>query len=100
MNHQISGICWNCGFELGGSDFNRESTCPRCNKYTHVCKNCRFYDPSRPNSCQEPIAEAVTDKERANFCGYFEASMEAFSGPKDNIQDDLLKAAEDLFKSS
>lgn len=32
---------------------------------------CEFYDTSVAKSCREPVAEEVTDKERANFCDYF-----------------------------
>ena len=45
--------------------------CPRCGWPVHVCHNCEFYDPGFHNQCREPMAEAVTDRERANFCEYF-----------------------------
>jgi hypothetical protein len=34
---------------------------------------CEFYDRSVAKDCREPVAEEVTDKGRANFCGYFRA---------------------------
>lgn len=34
---------------------------------------CEFHDTSVAKSCREPVAEEVTDKERANFCDYFRA---------------------------
>lgn len=46
----------------------------------------------------EPIADEVLDKERANFCGYFEATSPEVSGSAQTSEDDLLKSAEDLFK--
>lgn len=98
MSQQASGTCWNCGQDLGSSDYHRESTCPGCRKYTHVCRNCRFYAPGRPNSCLEPIADEVLDKERANFCGYFEATSPEVSTSAQTSEDDLLKSAGDLFK--
>jgi hypothetical protein len=33
---------------------------------------CRFYDLSKAKQCAEPVADPVLDKQRANFCGYFE----------------------------
>ncbi len=36
---------------------------------------CRFYDTRKANSCAEPVADEVGDKERANFCGYFEVAV-------------------------
>jgi hypothetical protein len=38
---------------------------------------CRFYDTSVANACREPVAERVTDKTRANFCGYLELRTDA-----------------------
>ena len=34
---------------------------------------CEFYDTSVAKSCREPVAEEVSDKERAHFCDYFRA---------------------------
>jgi hypothetical protein len=34
---------------------------------------CEFYDTSVAKSCREPVAEEVSDKERAQFCDYFRA---------------------------
>jgi predicted RNA-binding Zn-ribbon protein involved in translation (DUF1610 family) len=78
MSPNAEGVCWSCGAKLSASDYAREGTCPQCRKQTHVCRNCRFYEPGRPNDCQEPVAEAVTDKQRANFCDYFEPSSESY----------------------
>ena len=78
MSPNAEGVCWSCGAKLRGGDYQREGECPRCRKQTHVCRNCRFYEPGRPNDCQEPVAELVTDKQRANFCDYFEPSSESY----------------------
>ena len=51
--------------------------------------------PGKPNSCLEPIAEAVQDKQRANFCDYFEPSSKAFRAAPDPER--LKAAADDLF---
>ena len=32
---------------------------------------CEFFDPGVRRGCKEPVAEEVSDRERANFCGYF-----------------------------
>ena len=49
----------------------RRDECPACSADLHVCRLCEFYDTSVAKSCREPVAEEVTDKERANFCDYF-----------------------------
>ncbi|MBI5166313.1 MAG: hypothetical protein HY998_01045 [candidate division NC10 bacterium] len=50
----------------------REETCPFCGYDLHCCLNCRFYDENAHNKCREPAAEWVPDKEKRNFCEYFE----------------------------
>jgi hypothetical protein len=54
---------------------------------------CRFYDISVSNDCREPVAERVSDKTRANFCGYLEIRRDAgtFRGSADaqTMNDDL-----------
>lgn len=98
--NQTSGTCWHCGQPLAASDYGREARCPGCGKATHACRNCRFYRPGISNDCQEPVADHVADKTRANFCDYFTPNpgASADSGTRESA-DDLLAAAEALFKS-
>jgi hypothetical protein len=98
MDSDIIGKCWSCSTGLMASDYGRENTCLSCGKATRVCRNCRWFAPGRPNDCEEPIAEEVMDKERANFCDFFEPSSETSADGRASSQEDLLKAAEDLFK--
>jgi len=95
MSLNAEGVCWSCGQHLTAGDYHREGECTQCRKQTHVCRNCRFFEPGRPNDCQEPIAEPVRDKDRANFCDYFEPSTDSFQPGADS--DALRKAAESLF---
>ena len=39
-----------------------------------MCRLCEFFDPGVAESCREPIAEEVNDKEKSNFCEYFQAT--------------------------
>jgi len=95
MNPNASGVCWACGNRLSAPDYTREGECPQCRKPTHVCRNCRFYEPGRPNDCQEPVAEPVTDKQRANFCDYFEPGSDTHHPGAD--AEALRAAADRLF---
>ena len=95
MSGNAEGVCWACGQKLSAAMYQREGECLQCRKQTHVCRNCRFYEPGRPNDCQEPIAEPVRDKDRANFCDYFEPSIDTFRPSDDPEQ--LKAAAENLF---
>lgn len=94
-----TGYCWHCGHPLGAEDYPRTGECPQCRRQTHVCRNCRFYRPGLHNDCQEPVAEAVTDKTRANFCDYFQPNPLAPDTRQTPEAEDLLAAAEALFRS-
>jgi predicted RNA-binding Zn-ribbon protein involved in translation (DUF1610 family) len=98
MDSEIIGRCWSCSAGLAASDYGRENSCLTCGKAIRVCRNCRWFAPGRPNDCEEPMAEEVVDRERANFCDFFEPSSEAGAGEQASSQEELLKAAEDLFK--
>ena len=65
--------CWKCGHALVDMPMplRRRDECPACDSDLHVCRMCEFYDTSVAKSCREPVAEEVSDKERANFCDYF-----------------------------
>jgi hypothetical protein len=66
--------CWQCGNGLQNVIFpmSRREVCAVCDADQHVCKMCKEFDGR--NSCNEPIAEDVTDREKANFCDYFSPS--------------------------
>lgn len=65
--------CFSCGESLDELDgVYRNTVCPHCGKDARVCLNCRFYDPGAHWECRETIPEPVRDKDRANFCGYFQ----------------------------
>ena len=99
MGSERLGACWNCGAELGKSDYARENTCLKCGKSTRVCRNCRFYAPGRPNECVEPMVERVLDKEKANYCELFAPASEPGSHGNQaaQSQDELLEEAKKLF---
>ncbi|MET0065617.1 MAG: hypothetical protein ABW076_04655 [Candidatus Thiodiazotropha sp.] len=94
----IQGKCWHCSQALLSADYGRETTCRNCGKPTRVCRNCRWYAPSRPNQCEEPAVERVLDKEKPNFCELFEPTLTPIQGAAPACDDALRQAAEDLFK--
>ena len=75
-------ICWKCGTPLGDLVFPLERTaeCAACRADLHACRMCEHYDPRAAQSCREVVADEVLDKERANFCGYFETRANAYTG--------------------
>ena len=72
--------CWRCGAPVAEELFplRREEVCEACDADLHVCKFCMFYNPSVSDACDEPIAAAVSNKERANFCDYLKPSALAY----------------------
>jgi hypothetical protein len=79
-------VCWKCGTSLAELPLplSRRAECSGCRTDLHVCRLCEFYEPRVSNSCREPIAEEVKDKERANFCGYFRARVGAYGKGEDS----------------
>jgi hypothetical protein len=96
----MSGVldCWRCGALLVDLSlpFGRSDYCPACRAELHVCRMCRFFDTSKARQCAEPVAEPVQNKERANFCGYFEPVAGRYR-PTDPARDTASSALEALF---
>jgi hypothetical protein len=98
--------CHRCGSELQiGSAVPRTDSCPHCYSDLKCCLNCRLHDPGANNQCLEPQAEWQTDKEKANFCEFFEfretssLSQPGMGGARSSS--DRARAALDaLFKKS
>lgn len=113
--------CFKCGASLAGLSlpWSRQDECPACENYIHVCRMCVHFDRQVPKQCREDDAEEVFEKERPNFCDWFQPVAGAFysqgakkagqakaelaalfgEGPgAEAAPDDALKRAEDLFK--
>lgn len=89
--------CYRCRSEMSFEGrVRREATCPSCHSDVHVCVNCRFYDRSAHNQCKDPAAEFVRDKERANFCEFFELGGSTLGAAKPSS---AKSAFESLFGS-
>lgn len=65
--------CVFCGAEVNDDNgIGRRDECINCENDLHCCLQCIFYDPAYANECRENQAEPVYEKDRSNFCGYFE----------------------------
>lgn len=71
MAHTL--VCWKCGAALAALSLPlmRRDECPACRAELHVCRMCQDYDTSKAKHCREPTADEVTDKQHANFCGFY-----------------------------
>ncbi len=81
MTHELR--CWKCGASLEewSLPLSRRAECRACGAELHVCRMCAEYEPRAAGQCREDRAEGVTDKERANFCDWFQPSIEAWQPP-------------------
>jgi len=92
-------VCHQCGKELNReATVGRRDVCSSCRGDLHICLNCRFYDPGSYNDCREPQAERVVEKDRSNFCDYFEFSPSSSSGRMASITPDSRRKLDSLFK--
>jgi hypothetical protein len=87
--------CHKCGAEITIEKVSRRDECESCHSDLRVCLNCRFYDQSKPNQCFEPQAEMVKEKDRSNYCDFFQFREE---GRKESAKDEAERLWEDLFK--
>ncbi|MBI2500153.1 MAG: hypothetical protein HYW02_01495 [Deltaproteobacteria bacterium] len=70
--------CFSCGKEfILQEKVGRRDTCSGCDAEIHCCFNCEFYDEHAYNECREPLADRVLDKERANFCDFFQLGKQS-----------------------
>jgi hypothetical protein len=90
-------VCWKCGAPLKDvpMPLSRISECLNCRAELHVCRLCGFYDTRKAESCTEPRADPPKDKQRANFCEYFQPRANAWqtvdNSAVDKAKDDLQK---------
>ncbi len=91
------GLCYFCKKEVEIIDkVFRKDTCPHCGRDLHSCVQCRFYDRNKHNRCLEPMAQHVTEREKYNFCDYYQFKV---GGTDDtDAQTAAKKALDDLFK--
>lgn len=92
-------VCWKCGAALTGvpMPLSRLSECLSCHVELHVCRMCEFYDPHKAESCAEERADPPKDKQRANFCEYFEPQKDAFQPADTSAADRARAELEKLF---
>jgi hypothetical protein len=76
-------FCAFCDAELPADlRVGREARCPSCDGFLHVCVQCRFYEPTLHNQCLEPEAEHVRDRQKPNFCEFFQLPGSTRGAPR------------------
>jgi len=92
-------LCWKCAASLADVliPFSRLAKCKACNADLHVCRMCRFYDPTVSNSCAEPVADKVTNKKLKNFCGFFQPDPSAHEHSRNTKSETAKTQLDSLF---
>jgi ribosome-binding protein aMBF1 (putative translation factor) len=75
----------------------RLDACKQCHAELHVCRMCMDYDVKVAKHCREPTAEEVSEKTRANFCGFFQPRINAYKPENTAELSDSLKKLDELF---
>jgi hypothetical protein len=90
--------CHNCGepCTLAGNP-GRGEVCMRCRADLRVCLNCVSYDARVAQQCRERRAEPVLEKDKGNFCEYFEFARREWK-PRANDNSRETAAREQLKK--
>lgn len=96
--------CQSCGAPVTlAAPIPRDAECDACRHDLRSCRNCRHFDTRYNNACKETEAEPVADKERRNFCEFFEPNPAPFAGgagpaPPRTRADDARARLDALFK--
>ena len=87
-------VCFQCGEEFTGArQPGRSETCDRCRADLRVCRNCTHHDRTAAYECRERRADPVAEKERGNFCEYFEFSRRPWAGVQSSPREDSARSA-------
>lgn len=96
-------MCKKCGKPIGRNtaQIGRTDACEFCGADLHSCINCKFYSPGSHYDCKETVDELVKDKERANFCDYFNVAviLGAAGGNNGLSAQDKAAKAKDAFNA-
>lgn len=91
--------CFHCGSEQKQEFVGRQDVCEKCGRNLRCCRNCRHFDTHANNQCREEQATRQVEKEKGNFCEWFQVAEGKRSGIGGApASQDLRKAADALFK--
>jgi hypothetical protein len=82
----------------GSEKISRQEICSHCGADLHCCLNCSLYDAYAENKCREPSAEWVSDREKNNFCDFFDFRDSGTFNDAQRRQKEAREKLETLFK--
>ncbi|MFQ5453057.1 MAG: hypothetical protein ACE5D6_02585 [Candidatus Zixiibacteriota bacterium] len=103
MNSSKGLLCWSCGKPTGIiGRVMRSDSCVDCLADLRCCRGCRHFEPTRRFQCRESIETNLPNKEKNNFCDFFQ-KRDAIKTPggissQTGSKEDRKKNFDDLFK--
>ncbi len=82
--------CWKCNKLVSEEPvkIGFRAACQHCGSDLHVCKNCRYYAPGKPNDCAVPGTDYIRDREASNLWEEFKVKIpEKISSFQDSAKD-------------
>ena len=78
--------CWQCGTAVTDQPLplSTYAACSDCRAQFHCCRQCKNFNPRLRADCDEPRAESHTEREKANFCDWFQLRHE-FVEPSEKV---------------
>ncbi len=70
--------CWKCHHPVDGT-IKFKTNCDRCGSYLHCCKGCKHYQIGKPNDCNIPNTDAISNREHLNYCEAFQPVTDSSS---------------------
>lgn len=84
--------CFKCGKEWAFNRLpGRNEACEKCGADLHICLNCVSYDKKSAHQCRDRRAEEVAEKDRANFCEFFEMAKREWTGSEKDLREDAAR---------
>ena len=94
-------LCWQCGTPAVDEPIplSTYAACRTCRASLHVCRLCQFDNATWRSDCNEPRAESVSDREKANFCDWFKPQVGLSATERFDQPDDEREQLASLFAS-
>ena len=94
-------LCWQCATPVVDEPMplSTYATCRTCRASLHVCRLCQFDNSTWRSDCNEPRAESVSDREKANFCDWFKPQVGLPASGQSDQPDDAREQLASLFGS-
>ena len=94
-------VCWKCGTPVVDEPMplSTYAACRTCRASLHVCRLCQFDNARLRADCNEPRAESVSDRAKANISDWFKPQVGLSAIERPHQRDDEREQLASLFSS-